>query len=166
MGEEANCLNYIFEDGFITKIMQLTKNRISLQAIKILLAHICFDNEEISKKCINFLFVKLGYTDLTSYPIYLEIIEAIILLQDKFQIKRVELFTKKFMEILEKNLKDSYIPCNDSISMFLRVATKCKVLSDLIKEKPNLFLNKWLDSQSYPVPGEVIENIILVDLVD
>ena len=61
------------------------------------------------------------------------------------------------MEIVEKNLKDSYIPCNEAISMFLKVATKCKALSDLIKEKPNSFvyLNKWLDSQAYPVPGEV-----------
>ena len=157
-GEEADFLTYLFDDNFIQKLLHVSNKKIILEAIKITIAHTCFDNIGISSKCISILIKKLAATDLNSYPTYLAVIEAILQVTDQFQSKKAEAFVQLFTIVMTNKLNESYIPFNAAIDMFLKIENKCQIFSNIAKEKPGTFnfLKKWLDANPYPIPEKVL----------
>jgi hypothetical protein len=128
--------------------------RISLVDIVI---HLSFEEKEFSKEFLGYLMLRISRIGYTEFPLYLMVIEALILLEDSLVEERILIFVANFIELTKSHLSQSYLGYSFLTDLFIKLALKVEDIHKRIQNEPEKFshVEKWLRKHEYPSPGSV-----------
>jgi hypothetical protein len=153
---EAECLSSLYDDSFLNKLTATGNTNVARAAIAKALAHVSFENLELARKCLTYAFTQLVRSSVNDLPVFLCIVQSILLVQDVDQAAKVQICVPLFNDLLNRHLTLSYLSFNYVADAFITTALKCPPLANVIKDKASSFayISDWLSDNNYPSPGK------------
>ncbi len=151
--EEGNLLNCFFDDGFLQRLTtQGASNAVSRDAVAHMLAHVSFENAEISAKVLEFAMRQCTRSGPDEVTACLKAVRAVLLLPDEFQKKRIDMFLPLLTELVTRWLPSSYIACNYVADTFIELLFRCPQILAALKTPGSRLtaVREWLSDHDYP----------------
>lgn len=155
--DEVALFSELFKTETYSKLFNLVNNNIAKLAVSKILCKANNGNQILSTSIVEYLIRKLTNSEINKLSNYTYVLENIMMLNDKCEATRWELFCKLFKELMTKILNESYIAYTKVADMFIRLASSSLSLSSVMIKDPEKYdyIKKWLKDQSYPAKGYV-----------
>ena len=155
--DEVALFSELFKTETYSKLFALANNNIAKYAISRMLCKANNGNQILSTNIIEYLLKRFMASEVNQLATYTYVLENIMMLNDKCEGTRWDLFCKLFKELMTKSINENYIAYTYVADMFIRLAvTSSNLYSVMIKEPDKYgYIKKWLKDQSYPANGYV-----------
>jgi len=139
------------------KLLPYGDNNIARTSLVDIVIHLSFEEKEFSKDFLEYLMVKIPRIGYMEFPIYLMVVEALILLDDSLKEDRIRAFLATFTELTKSHLNQSYLGYSFLTDLFIKLALKVEDIHKRIQDEPDKFshVKKWLKKHDYPTRGSV-----------
>ena len=138
------------------------------KALTEIVSHLSKDNLPVSNYLITWLMLRICQVDIGDLSTLIISIEALVLLQDSYEVERITLFLVNFLTLMKIQLIESYLPFSYMVDSFIKLILKSLTLQKKVKENINdfKFLRSWLKSNPYPIVDKVIMILLVIDFLD
>lgn len=139
------------------KMLQYGDNNVARTSIVDIVIQLSYEDKEFSKELLEYLMVKLSRIECREFPLYMMVIESLMLLNDSLADDRILIFVTNFIELTKSKMSESYIAYSHTIDLFIKLALKLEPVHLRVQIEPDKFahLEKWLKKHKCPSPGSV-----------
>eukprot|EP00826_Nyctotherus_ovalis_P048669 TRINITY_DN5756_c0_g1_i6.p1 TRINITY_DN5756_c0_g1~~TRINITY_DN5756_c0_g1_i6.p1 ORF type:complete len:305 (-),score=61.55 TRINITY_DN5756_c0_g1_i6:50-964(-) len=154
---EKDLVKFVSRFEGMQKLFVYGENSVARACVRDMVVHVCFGEKGNSKEFMENLMARLARISYKDFPLYVFVIESLIVLEDGLMEDRVLIFVAYFVELTKSHMNQSYIGFSYVTDLFIKLALKINTIHVRVQNEWSKFshVEKWLKKREYPIPNAV-----------